>query len=466
MAGAYLALLAQFSFAAPEQLPQALLITGKSEDSLSDRYPSWEHQFYNEQITEALKDIVRITVTEDLTQLNIENLQQYDLILNNSLFRTPTNEQLGAFYHSVREGTPYLALHTGLATFLNSDQYAQMIGGHFLGWDSRQLLNVHTFDAWYGYDYNDQTQHPITRSLANFQIEDELYLMHTNTDDMDVIARAQHHPVLWIRTWGSGKVMGLAVGHGEKEGQNPGYRRLLQNSVRWLLGYPILEKLPDLHFPLNAAPTDDYWDLTTVSYHPQAAQLRHRILENTDPELVSAQVDGGRLRLAIAPGQSGDATLTLEAEGPGGLTDTTQFTVSIAGEGNSNLARYHGVSTRTSSNEFRKFTADPALVHDGDKATRWSSDYEDPSWISLDLGKKMSVSRVRLLWEAAHARAYNVEVSADGERWREVYTERNGNGGEDLITFEPIEARYVRVYGTKRATEYGYSLYEFEVYGE
>ncbi|MEC0128895.1 hypothetical protein [Paenibacillus pabuli] len=33
------------------------------------------------------------------------------------------------------------------------------------------------------------------------------------------------------------------------------------------------------------------------------------------------------------------------------------------------------------------------------------------------------------------------------------------------ITFNEVEARYVRMYGTVRATIYGYSLWEFEVYG-
>ncbi|WP_251037443.1 discoidin domain-containing protein [Paenibacillus albidus] len=28
-----------------------------------------------------------------------------------------------------------------------------------------------------------------------------------------------------------------------------------------------------------------------------------------------------------------------------------------------------------------------------------------------------------------------------------------------------MQARYVRMYGTERATQYGYSLWEFEVYG-
>ena len=38
-------------------------------------------------------------------------------------------------------------------------------------------------------------------------------------------------------------------------------------------------------------------------------------------------------------------------------------------------------------------------------------------------------------------------------------------GGTDDITIPATNARYVRVYGTQRATAYGYSLWELEVYG-
>lgn len=50
--------------------------------------------------------------------------------------------------------------------------------------------------------------------------------------------------------------------------------------------------------------------------------------------------------------------------------------------------------------------------------------------------------------------------------WRVVYEERNGDGDSDEIQFEPVEARYVRMFGKERALlPWGYSLYEFEVYG-
>ena len=101
---------------------------------------------------------------------------------------------------------------------------------------------------------------------------------------------------------------------------------------------------------------------------------------------------------------------------------------------------------------------------DGDYNTRWSSDFSDPQWIHIDLQDKYSVDRVVIHWEAAYANQFQIQVSSDETNWTTVYTETNGNGGEDVITFSAQIAQFVRILGTQRATSYGYSIYEFEVY--
>ena len=45
-----------------------------------------------------------------------------------------------------------------------------------------------------------------------------------------------------------------------------------------------------------------------------------------------------------------------------------------------------------------------------------------------------------------------------------MFSTTTGNGGVDNVSFTPVNARYVRMYGVTRATSYGFSLYEFEVY--
>jgi hypothetical protein len=108
----------------------------------------------------------------------------------------------------------------------------------------------------------------------------------------------------------------------------------------------------------------------------------------------------------------------------------------------------------------------PLYAVDGNTATRWASTGGvDPQWIYVDLGAVYPVDHVLLNWEAAYARAYRIEVSTNGSTWSPVFTETNGNGGIDDITFTAVDARYVRMYGTQRGTKWGYSLWEFEVYG-
>nr|ABJ15796.1 endo-beta-1,3-glucanase [Paenibacillus sp. CCRC 17245] len=106
---------------------------------------------------------------------------------------------------------------------------------------------------------------------------------------------------------------------------------------------------------------------------------------------------------------------------------------------------------------------------DGNANTRWESDFNDPQWLSVDLGGLYRIDSVLLNWEGAYGKTYQVQISQaeqPGENdWTDWYTEAAGNGGQDLVFAAPAEARHVRILGTARATQYGYSLWEMEVYG-
>ncbi len=107
---------------------------------------------------------------------------------------------------------------------------------------------------------------------------------------------------------------------------------------------------------------------------------------------------------------------------------------------------------------------EPGKATDGDDETRWSSQFSDPQWLAVDLGKPLTIDQVRLTWEDAYAASYIIQVSTDGKTWTDVYTTSNGRGDIEDIRFAPVTARWVRVYGTKRATGFGYSLFSIEVF--
>ncbi len=119
------------------------------------------------------------------------------------------------------------------------------------------------------------------------------------------------------------------------------------------------------------------------------------------------------------------------------------------------------VSARASSIEDYAYIPEKAI--DGNPETRWGSEFSDPQWLMVDLGKEITIGKVILHWETAYAKEYDIQVSDDGEKWETVFSEDNGNGGKNEITFKPVSARYVRMYGKKRATQWGYSLLEFRV---
>ncbi len=107
----------------------------------------------------------------------------------------------------------------------------------------------------------------------------------------------------------------------------------------------------------------------------------------------------------------------------------------------------------------------PGNAADGSLTTRWGSNYADPQWIYVDLGSSQPIAKVMLHWESAYGKEYQIQVSDNTTDWTTVYSTATGDGEIDDISFEPVNARYVRMYGTKRATTYGYSLWEFKVYG-
>ena len=100
---------------------------------------------------------------------------------------------------------------------------------------------------------------------------------------------------------------------------------------------------------------------------------------------------------------------------------------------------------------------------DNNIATRWASAHTNSEWIYLDLGSPRAFDTVKLSWETAYAASYEIQISNDAQNWSTIYTENSGNGGEDVIHPGEQTARYIKMKGLIRGTEWGYSLWEFEI---
>ena len=100
------------------------------------------------------------------------------------------------------------------------------------------------------------------------------------------------------------------------------------------------------------------------------------------------------------------------------------------------------------------------------KQSRWVSNRKsNDEWIYVDLQDIYNISKVILNWEGSGAKKYKVQVSNDGQVWTDISDINDGDGGLDELSYKDVTGRYVRMLGIEVGSDYGYSLWEFEVYG-
>jgi hypothetical protein len=113
--------------------------------------------------------------------------------------------------------------------------------------------------------------------------------------------------------------------------------------------------------------------------------------------------------------------------------------------------------------------ADPqhaaARAVDGYPTTSWASQPGDNQWLQVDLQMRHRIRRVMLNWDAAYGMNYEIQVSDNGTAWTTLYAKTGSLGGTDNLMMDGV-GRYVRMKGLAQGTSNGYSLNEFDVYGE
>ena len=81
------------------------------------------------------------------------------------------------------------------------------------------------------------------------------------------------------------------------------------------------------------------------------------------------------------------------------------------------------------------------------------------------MGQKRIFNTIKIKWEGAYCKEYTLSYSNDGDEWAPLYVETNLTqaGWQTIEVDVNITARYIQYHGTKRATQWGQSFYEFQV---
>jgi hypothetical protein len=100
----------------------------------------------------------------------------------------------------------------------------------------------------------------------------------------------------------------------------------------------------------------------------------------------------------------------------------------------------------------------------------------DPEFIYVDYGAPVFIDDLQILWQNACATDYTIDVSNDATAWTTVRTITGNNAGSvgapadwtGATDHSDLHAvgRYLRINGTMRCTQYGYSIWEMRAYGD
>ncbi|GIF40201.1 glycosyl hydrolase [Actinoplanes xinjiangensis] len=211
-------------------------------------------------------------------------------------------------------------------------------------------------------------------------------------------------------------------------------------------------------------------DRTVTANHPLAKVftkngVRTYVASNITNSTLTVTFSDGRT-MSVAAGRTatvGGLTWSGGSANGGGVVSPSPSTPTSPSPGCTTAPLLsQGRTATASTTEGADFPASHAV--DGNAATRWSSAFADPQWLQVDLGSVQTLSRAELVWEAAFGSAYTIQTSTDGSTWTTAATVTNGDGGTDTLTLAG-SGRHLRVNGTSRGTPYGYSLFEFRVYG-
>jgi len=206
---------------------------------------AWYHDQpeHRQVLSNMLADAFALTMADQASVLTEENLAQYDVIADYSSWWEPSDAQNKALLDAVADGKGYACLHPASASFFNSADHIEMIGGHFVMHDQFKSFAVEVnkpdcYERWL-VDHGQAERrdvHPIIDGIEDFKVADELFYIQGNQTEWNILARAEGHPVVFAKSWAKGRVVNIALGHDDRCLTNPNVERIYVRGIQWAGG--------------------------------------------------------------------------------------------------------------------------------------------------------------------------------------------------------------------------------------
>jgi len=196
------------------------------------------HGFKPEPFFKMFQDNPEITFTADKQVKAAEGYDRPDLYTFNVvvLYDAPSNitdDEKTRFLGLFDRGIGVVVLHHAYLAYPAWPEYERIAGGSYV-YTQGQLdsgLKSSNYKGDVNIPVTVVAAHPVTAGLHDFVLHDELYWdMHMLTNSTPLLKTGDEW-LAWYRTEKNSRVVGTIVGHGCYD--DPNFRRLLANSIRW-----------------------------------------------------------------------------------------------------------------------------------------------------------------------------------------------------------------------------------------
>jgi hypothetical protein len=167
-------------------------------------------------------------------------VNRYDVLLFYDMFDVISPAQQEAYMNLLKKGASMIFLHHALVSYQNWPEFIRIVGGQYH--TQPVVVNGDTLKANYEHDVDipvkvEDTRHPITRGIRDFEIFDEVY------GDVEILPGVKPllsttHPksmryLAWVNHYGKSDVVYIQLGHGPSGFSNPNFRKLIQQAIEW-----------------------------------------------------------------------------------------------------------------------------------------------------------------------------------------------------------------------------------------
>lgn len=210
---------------------KVLIVTGFDVGS-----HKWEESAKMNQAILQESDRFDVSISTDREIFASPKLKDYDvLVLNFGYWTEPDPGEAGkaGLLNYVRNGGNVVALHFACSSFQTWKEYGDMLGRVWV-----KGVGGHGPYGEFAVKIKD-ADHPVTKGLKDFKTEDELYAKLSGDAEIQVLATADSQwsgktePIVFVKSYGKGRVLQNVLGHGMDAKQNPAYKQLLRRSVEW-----------------------------------------------------------------------------------------------------------------------------------------------------------------------------------------------------------------------------------------